>query len=154
MITLPPFSRGPLSGRQIGLLSCELNQTAQWEGLKEKGPPGGTAFWVIAHTIYLLADRLAARDTTGRWKQVESNGEKTSIRLVAKNDTIITFSFQAKVLFSLKNSPLFSNFSSQAEHSKKSDKTILPQITPLSFPIPAETRERGYSGDASPAELC
>lgn len=34
------FSRSPLSGRQIGLLSCELNQTAQRGGLKEKGRRG------------------------------------------------------------------------------------------------------------------
>lgn len=68
------FSRGPLCGRQIGLLSCELNQTAQREGLKGKRPPGETAFWVIAHTIYPLADRLAARETTGRWKRIDGGG--------------------------------------------------------------------------------
>lgn len=57
------FSLRPLRGHQIGLLSCELNQTAQWGGLGKKAA-GGTAFWVICNTIYLLVDRLAAREET------------------------------------------------------------------------------------------
>lgn len=65
------FPGGPLSGRQIGLLSCELNQTAQREGLREKGRRGNCFLGNRSHYL------SPGGDTTGRWKQVERNGEKT-----------------------------------------------------------------------------
>lgn len=61
------FSLRPLRGHQIGLLSCELNQTAQQEGARErerereekKKAAGRVGFWVIGAVIfYLLANHL------------------------------------------------------------------------------------------------
>lgn len=57
------FSRGPLCGLQIGLLSCELNQTAQREGLKEKGRRGNCFLGNRSHYLSPGPPSRSTRDS-------------------------------------------------------------------------------------------
>lgn len=61
-----------LHGHQIGLLSCELNQTAQQEGKRKRKKAAGRAgFWVISSAILcLLADHHQAQTETWQWNRV------------------------------------------------------------------------------------
>lgn len=63
VITLPPFLAAPLCGRQIGLLSCELNQTAQREGLKEKGRRGNCFLGNRSHYLSPGRPSRSTRDS-------------------------------------------------------------------------------------------